>query len=682
MQDIDAITQEVIRGYFVSTVQQMRATLLRTAYAPILYEALDFSCGLMNDEGEVVGMSEDFSGHVFAMNLGLKAVLEKFEGKIYPGDVLAVNDPYTGGTHLNDIAFYTPFFADGRALIFIGVRAHFADVGGATPGSFSGQDTEIYQEGVRIVPVKLVERGQLNQGLWDVLFANMRLTEEREGDALAILDTSRVAEIRLSELCDKYGPQTVEGSMNALLDSAEQTMRERTSELLDGEYYYEHYMDNSGLSPEPLPIKAKLTIDGDTMAFDFTGTCPQVVGPMNCGLPVSQGGVFVIVKSWLDPKTPVNGGTFRPLKFVIPEGSILGAQLPAPVGGCWEVYSQVQTAVIGLFAQVMPDNLGAENLGTSNHVNIAGFDTVRNRPYILYEYPAGGNPGASDADGTTGNKFYDSGDTPSVYAAESAEQRDPVLVETLEVLVDGEGPGRHRSGFGVTRRIRVLSDNSQLNVMADRTVIPPWGAAGAYPGRPNSHTVIREGREVELSPLPGKVKSFPLRYGDVIVIQASAGGGVGDPLDRDVSLVKKEVLLGYTTLHHARDIYGVVLDGGEVNLSMTQELRHELRKRRHYFTVVEATADDFDERGCRFCRLGWETAAKVGVEDGDMIEYVGKSPAPLRAWVQTVDGLPLDSVPIGPIGRRILKLAQGDEVWVRALRTKTAGGPIATASSR
>ena len=221
MFQIDPITLEVVRGFLVSTVFQMRATIIRTAYAPILYETLDFSCGLLTAEGELLAMSEDISGHVFAMALGLGAVQKKFKDDIHPGDVLAVNDPYTGGTHLNDIAFYTPFFVEDRLLLFIGVRAHHSDVGGATPGSFSGQDTEIYQEGVRIVPVKLIEKGHVNQGLWDVVFANMRLQEEREGDALAMLDTARVAEAAVSELWAKYGTETIERCINTMLDNAE-----------------------------------------------------------------------------------------------------------------------------------------------------------------------------------------------------------------------------------------------------------------------------------------------------------------------------------------------------------------------------------------------------------------------------------------------------------------------------
>ena len=677
MNSIDPITLEVMRGYFVSTVFQMRATLLRTAYAPILYDTMDFSCGLLTPTGELMAMSEDISGHVFAMSLGQKASLDKFGDDIHPGDVMAVNDPYTGGTHLNDIAFYTPFFADGKILLYIAVRAHHADVGGATPGSFSGQDTEIYQEGVRIVPVKLINEGKVNQALWDVVFANMRLSEEREGDALAMLDTARVAEMQIAGLCEKYGIETVKGSMEALLDGAEETMRRSISGLPDGEYYYEHYMDSGGLTPEPVPLKVKLTIKGEGMTFDFTGTSPQVVGPMNCGIPITMGGVFVIIKSWLDPKTPINGGTFRSLDFIIPKGSCLAAELPTPVGGCWEVYRQLQSVVVGLLSQVIPDDLGAENMGTVNHIYVAGFDDTRGKPYILYEYPMGGVPATSDTDGATGIAGYENGDIPGVYPAESVEQRQPLLVESMEVRSGGEGAGYHRSGFGVTRRVRVLSDSAQLNVMADRSIIPPWGVAGAPSSSLNSVTVVRDGVEVRPSPIPGKVKAFPLKYGDIVLMQAASGAGVGDPLEREVELVRKEVFDEYVSPERARDVYGVVFDNGAVDRAATDKHREDLKKQRRYFDVVASDDDEFDERGCRVCRLSPRAADRLGVRDGDMIEYVPDKCAPLRAWASVGDGLAEQAVAIGPVGRRTLLLSAGDRIWVRAVATAPVG-PLAS----
>ena len=669
MNAVDPITLEVVRGYLVSTVLQMRATLIRTAYAPILYEMHDFSCGLMTADGELLAMSEDFSGHVFAMALGLDEAREKFENQMHPGDVLVVNDPYTGGTHMNDIAFYTPFFFEDKLLLYIGVRAHWADVGGANPGSFSGQDTEIYQEGVRIVPVKIVERGVVNQGLWDVLFANMRIPDEQEGNALAMIDTAKVAETSLTELCRKYGGGAIQRCTDVLLDYAEGTVRERIAELPDGEYYYEHYSDNSGLSADPLPIKVKLTIRDDTMSFDFTGSSPQVDGPMNCGVPVTRGGAFVIVKCWLDPQTPVNGGTFRPLSFVIPEGINLAAQLPAPVGGCWDLYRQVETAVIGLFAQVMPGELGGETPGGDNHNYISGYDRTRDRRYLVYEAPHAGMPATSDTDGATGCILYDSGGIPTVNPAEAMEQREPVIVEALTARLDGESPGRRRSGFGVTRRVRVLEDDSQLSVMTDRAVIPPWGAAGAYPGGLNSFTVHRGGSEVEPSRVPGKVKAFPLRAGDVVVTGASSGGGVGDPLEREVEWVRKDVLSGYVTPERARDVYGVVIEDGSVNADETRRLRGVLRSERCYLEVSDWD-DEFDERGLRIARLDRETARKIGVGENEMIEYVSSTAAPLRAWARVEEGAADGKAPLGPRGRGILRVDVGGEVWVRKLHIK------------
>ena len=671
MVNVDPITLEVVRGSLVSTVLQMRATLIRTAYAPIIYETFDFSCGIMTGDGELAAMSEDFSGHVFAMALGLNAARAKFEGRINPGDVLAVNDPYTGGTHLNDIAFYTPFFVDGKILLYIGVRAHHSDVGGATPGSFSGQDTEIYQEGVRIVPVKIIEDGKINQGLWDVLFANMRLQDEREGDALAMLDTARIAEMNLEELCAKYGPGVVEESIRMLMDSAEDTMRERISELPDGEYCYEHYMDNGGLSPEPLPIMVKATIEGDTMTFDFTGTAPQIVGPMNCGIPVTRGGAFVIIKSWLDPKTPVNGGTFRPIEFVIPEGSCLAAQLPAPVGGCWEIYWGIQTAIVGLFAQVTPWEPGAENFNGTHHVYVGGYDQIRGRYYILYEYPMGGNPATIDTDGATGTFGYAGGDLASVYPAETSEQRQPLLMEGLAIRTDSESPGYRRSGFGVDRWVRILADSSQLGVMSDRAIIPPWGAQGAYPGSLNKFTVIRGSEEIQPSVIPGKVKAFPMQAGDVLAIETTSGGGVGDPLEREVERVSKDVLDGYVSVARARDVYGVVFDDGQVDRAKTEAQRRKLREQRTYFKVIEDPVDEFDRNGCRLGPLSPKVARRVGVEEGDMVEYIGKAAAPLRAWVKIDDELPGDAVRVGPVGRKILQSGEADEVWLRALPVNT-----------
>ena len=667
---VDPITLAVVRGSFVSTVLQMRTTLVRTAHSPTLYDRYDFSCALLSDKGEIIGMSEDFSGHVFALSLSMADVLRKHGDDIHPEDVLITNEPYSGGgSHLNDVAFFKPFFSDGRLLMFTAVRAHWADVGGATPGSFSGQDTEIYQEGVIIPPVKLVEKGKLNQPLWDVMFMNMRQSDERRGDALAMLETLRLGETRAAELCAKYGTETIEQCREAILNNAEQVMRQEVAKLPDGVYHYENYLDKGGPHPHPLPIMLEMTIEGESITFDYTGTSPQVEAPTNCGPSVTQGGTFTMVKSLLDPLSPVSGGSFRPFKFNIPEGTITSAKLPAPVSGVWEVMRGVEAVVTGAFAQFMSEPLVADSIGTSNHVFIGGYDREAQKHFIFYESPFGGTPAADGTDGATGCLPFDAGDIPSTYRAEMIERDAPVLIESYTTRLDGEGPGQYRSGFGFDRRVRVLADNAQLNVEADRAVIPPFGTHGGYPGSVNAFKVIRDGQEIEPAPeSPGKIKTFLLKRGDTVVMKPTAGGGLGDPLARDPDLVRRELLEGYVSPDRARDIYGVVVgEAGEVDVARTESLRKELANGRSLVKVVPTDQDDFDEAGCRLCRIDRSLAARIGASDGDMVEYVPRTGPPLRAVAQVDGDADGQGLLIGPRGRGILGVRGGDELELRSL---------------
>ncbi len=666
---IDPITVEVIQGSFITTVRNMRATLIRTTFAPILYDTRDLSCALLSHTGELVAMSEgDFSGHVFSLQVGLTPILEKFGDEMKPGDVYMFNDPYTGGTHLNDIAFYKPHFVDGKIILFETVRAHWSDVGGANPGSFSGQDTEIYQEGVRIPPVKLVDQGVLNQGVWDMLFANVRIADEQEGNALAMLDSVKVGEEQINELCEKYGTDAVEQCRDALLDRAEQTLREEIKKLELGEYYVEHYADSNGITPDPVPLRIRMTVKDETLSVDFTGTAEEFEGPMNVGPAVTQAGVFVVVKAWLDPHTPVNGGTFRPLEFNLPKGSVVNCNPPRAVAGVWELYRKIQSAMAGIFSQVQPENAGGGAMETINHIYITSYDPVAARHNILYEYPQGGFPGTSHSDGSTGSPSYDGGDVPSIYPAESSEQRQPLRIESTEVTRDGEGAGRFRSGFGITRRIRVLSDNSQLNVMSDASVIPPWGVAGATEGGFNACGVIRDGKPVAPSSLPGKVRSFQLKRDDLVIMRATAGGGVGDPLEREPELVLNDVLLEYVSEQRAHDIYGVVIKDSNVDKEGTEALRAKLFKEKHYIKINLVKDDTYDERGCRISTLSQEDASMLGVKDGEMIEFVPSIGAPLRSWVAVSADVAKGSVELGPLAQIALKIKDGETIQFRRLK--------------
>ena len=348
---IDPITLEVIRETLVSTVREMRVTLVRTAYSSILYEGEDFSCVLMDGDAQIVAMSkgQDHPLHIVPIGWSMRAVREKFGDDIHPGDMFLHNDPYTGGTHLNDVALIYPLFAEtqltatgrqgptDKMFVFPVVRAHWGDVGGMSPGSLSGGATEIFQEGVRIPPIKIVEGGVPNQAALDLIFSNMRGPRERMGDFDAMIGTCKKAAERIEGLATKYGVPTVRAAVAELMDRAELRMRRAIRDLRDGEYVYEAHLESGRERLEPLTVRAKVTVAGDSITVDLTGTSPQTAGPTNVGPAMAPTGAFTIIKSFLDPGSDVNSGAFRPLTVITPPGTIVNANPPAPCGGMVEV---------------------------------------------------------------------------------------------------------------------------------------------------------------------------------------------------------------------------------------------------------------------------------------------------------------------------------------------------------
>jgi N-methylhydantoinase B len=667
MTRIDPITLEVIEASFVNIVREMRATLIRTSFSPILYEVHDFSCALLNPEGELIGLSEDIPLHIFPTCFHVRKMVEKFGDEIYPGDLILSNDPYTGGTHLNDVALAYPYFVEGRLILFIMVRAHFADVGGMTPGSISGKVTEIYQEGIRIPLVKIYERGKPNEALTETIFANMRFPEEREGDYFSMLDTCRTAERRLNELIAKYGAEMVEQCMAAGLERAEARMKEIISGLTPGEYYHESYLESTGTSGEPLPMRVTLKVKDGTMDFDFTGTAPQVVGATNTGPAIPSTAVFIAVKSFLDPLSKVSGGSFRPIKVFAPEGTFINARLPAPCGAMSEVERPLCGLVIGVLSQIIPQEITGEPRMGSNHTYIGGWDPARGRPFLFYEYPTGGTPAFREGDGSNAVFSYNSGDVISIYPIEVMENKQPLRVEILELRQDGGGAGYHRGGLGLRREIRLLAEAASLSVLAERTIIPINGVSRGNEGARNAFNVVRDGMEIPPSDIPGKVTGFPMIRGDILVMETHGGGGYGDPLTRDPELVKEDVLNGYVSLEMARESYGVVFSNDDVDVAKTEELRRKKAAERHYVKVITQENDAFDKRGSRLCPLSSPMAARLGVADGYLVEYFAEEGYPLRAWVKVEDTLGETDTPLGPLGRKILKVKDGDLIEIRTI---------------
>src|SRR5712692_452022 len=631
---IDPITLEVLREALVSIVREMRVTLVRTAYSSILYEGEDFSCVLMDGHAQIVAMSkgQDHPLHIVPIGWSVKAVREKFGDDIHPGDIFLHNEPYTGGTHLNDVAMIYPLWApDGELFVFPVVRAHWGDVGGMSPGSLSGRATEIFQEGVRIPPIKIADRGRPNQAALDLIFSNMRGPRERRGDFQAMLGTCRKASERIEELIARYGAATIRAAVAELMDRAEGRMRRAIRGLREGEYVYEAHLEAGTDRLEPLTVRAKVVVAADTITVDLAGTSPQTAGPTNVGPAMAPTGAFTIINSFLDPGADVNSGAFRPLTILTPPGTIVNADPPAPCGGMVEVKYCVESAVMGALAQALDGKVAGDLKGGGNHCYVGGPHPRTGETFIFYEYPAGGTGAFEGGDGSNTVRTWTESDMTTLQPIEAVEQLYPVRIERTALREDSGGPGRWRGGLGLTREVLIQTVGTQLSVLAEKCVLPPFGVCGGGAGATNRFWVRRNGQRVESSPLPGKVSGFPLEPGDVLLMESSGGGGFGDPLDRDPSSVVADVLEGYVTPAAAESVYGVVLHEGAPDLAATAVRRAALRAARLRVRVV--AGPDLDAGRGRAIRLDAETAARLGVQAGAVVELVNPRGAPLRAWV-------------------------------------------------
>ena len=441
---------------------------------------------------------------------------EKFGDDIHPGDIFLHNDPYTGGTHLNDVAMIFPLFAPGEhgaseLFVFPVVRAHWGDVGGMSPGSLSGGATEIFQEGVRIPPIRIVDAGRPNEAALDLIFANMRGLRERQGDFQAMIGTCRKAAERIEALAARYGVQTVRLAVAELMDRAEARMRRAIRELPDGAYVYEAHLESGRERLEPLTVRAQVTVAGDAITVDLTGTSPQTAGPTNVGPAMAPTGAFTIVKSFLDPGSDVNSGAFRPLTVITPSGTIVNANPPAPCGGMVEVKYCVETAVMGALAQALGGRVTGDLKGGGNHCYVGGPDPRTGETFIFYEYPAGGTGAYTGGDGNNTVRAWTESDMTTLQPIEAVEQLYPVRVERTALREDSGGPGQWRGGLGLTREVRIRTAGSRLSVLCEKAVLPPFGVCGGASGATNHFWVRRGGRAIEPSPLPGKVSGFPHR---------------------------------------------------------------------------------------------------------------------------------------------------------------------------
>jgi N-methylhydantoinase B len=555
--DIDPFTVEIVKDSLVAIGDEMFVALQRTSKSTIIYEVLDFASGLIDAKGQLITQGNGVTGFLGTLTFAVRSTLEKFADNLSPGDVIITNDPYSGGgTHLSDVSLVVPIYCDGELVAFAASKAHWTEVGGKDPGSWTTDATEVFQEGLQFPCVKLYEAGRPVQSLIDLIEANVRLPDMTLGDMYAQAASLRLGERRFQELCDKYGLDVVLGSIDALMDYGERMTLLELEKIPPGVYEAEDMIDDDGIGNGPFPVRVKITISPTELVCDFTGTHPQVPGPVNCTETGLHSGVRTMLKAVTGPQIPVNEGCFRPLKIVCPPGTIFSAQRPAPVSTYWETMNYVTDLIWKALAPVVPDRLTAGHFLSVCGVVVAGLHPETGDLFLLVEPQAGGWGAGLDKDGESGLMCVGDGET-YLIPIEVAETRYGIVVDQFALDPTEAGAGRHRGGRGCIRDYRAAVDGLTITATFGRHKFVPWGADGGHDGSRNAvHILYEDGREVVV----GKTARTLLKKGEVARLVTGTGGGWGDPHERSVDDVVEDVIDGYVTPEQAQRDYGVVVD--------------------------------------------------------------------------------------------------------------------------
>lgn len=519
---VDAISLEIFKNLFVSVAEEMGVTLGRTAYSPNIKERRDYSCAVFDDRGRMVAQAAHIPVHLGSMPASVEAALANFKPE--PGDIVIVNDPYLGGTHLPDITLVAPVFVDGSGTLagFVANRGHHADIGGMTPGSLP-LSTELYQEGFIIPPLKLAKGGQLNEEVVQLLCRNSRTPVERRGDLSAQIAAVSTGERRLQEVVARYGLDVAREHMDALMDYSERLMRSSIAAIPDGTYAFRDYMDSDGISDAPVPIQVTVTIAGEEATADFTGTAGQRKGCINTPQAVARSALlYVFICLALDSSIPSNDGCSRPLKLITPEGCLLNPRPGHAVsGGNVETSQRIVDVLFGALAKALPHRGPAASQGTMNNLLVGGEHPEHHTPYVYYETIAGGMGGRSTKDGLDAVQTHMTNtlNTP----VEALEFQFPLRVHRYAVRKGSGGGGLHKGGDGVIREMEFLAP-ATVTIISERRRFEPFGAQGGDPGATGENLLLRQG--IEEVRLHAK-HTVDVDTGDILRISTPGGGGWG-----------------------------------------------------------------------------------------------------------------------------------------------------------
>jgi len=573
MSTLDPVTLAVLQSGLQQVCNEMDLAFVRSAFSPVISEALDRSDGIYHkDTGELIAQGElGLPIFVGTMQFGTQHVIERAKN-LQPGDVYIVNDPYLGGTHLMDVRFVKPFFYKGELFAWLANTGHWPDTGGAVPGGFSANATEVEQEGLRLPPVKLYKGGQLDDEILSIILSNIRIADQRIGDIKAQASALTVGEKRFTALIERYGAEAINQAIVELKSRAAQQMRARIQQIPDGEYHGEAIVDSDGVVDEPLYIDMQIRKQEGELYFDMSKSSPPCLGPMNSVIATTKSSIYLAMKH-IFPEVPINAGTFEPLHIEEPEGTFLYAKYPRPVSGCAaEVSQRIAEAVFSALVNAIPEQLFAAPAGTSGNFCLGGFDPEKQRNYIMYVISGGGYGGNVNGDGLSNgcSTIGISKTTP----IEVMEQYYPVLFDEYSLHEGSGGAGQQRGGFGVNYKVRLRRGTARASMVMDHGRVGPQGVLGGEDGGVNQVRIERS-NETYIPPHLSKDQGIPIEVGDTISVSTPGGGGYGPAWERNPALVQRDVQRGYYTSEQALERFGVVFEEGktDLNLEATANLR-------------------------------------------------------------------------------------------------------------
>ena len=557
---IDPVRLEVIRNALVAAAEEMSITIWRTSRSTVVREILDFSTAVFDAQGRNIAQSARIPVHLNSMSDCLRTILDRFIplDQWNDGDVIVTNDPYSGGQHLPDIQTFRPVFVDGERVGIVGTLCHHVDVGGGAAGSYYANATEVFQEGIRIPPLRLVDRGVLNTGVFEMLLHNVRQPDETRGDLNAQIAALGIGERAVARMARKYGSASLAAAMSAILDGSERMVRAALKALPDSESSFVELVDDDGQSEEPIRLAVKIIKRGETITLDFEGSSPQVRGPVNNTPAMTCSAVYYALLAALGGEIPANSGCYRAVTVKLPEGSVVNAVFPAPVAGRMVVNHRIATAVFGALAQIMPERIPAAYYAIS-YVYALQTTNPKGKRQVYFDIEVGGWGGHARGDGASALScgLHNNTNAP----IEMVEAKYPVTFTRYGLIPDSGGAGEFRGGLGLVREWRLDAAEGSLSTNFERFRHAPYGIGGGEPGSLSRTTVTRaDGSKLSLQ---SKVSGIPLKAGDTVTIETSGGGGFGDPARRDPKRLAKDLSDGLVTPKAASRFYGAEQDKEE-----------------------------------------------------------------------------------------------------------------------